>query len=387
VIRRWRSALLFFLFAAAGPAGAYPSYISYGYQSCLACHFNPMGNGPLTDYGRSVAATELSDRMLWSQRLRKDDEKLADLSGFFFGKPPVDWLRPSASYRGLYYETNPGRKDKKGQWINMDASAALVAKFFAQDKLIFVGQISYAPKPLASQGDGKTYESYRSRETYMGYRFTKSFGIYAGLMDKAFGIRVPDHIAFSRMVTRNTENDQTHGILFHYLSEKFEFALQPFAGNLVQENNLRQKGGATQIGWMTGETTRLGASLAVSSSEVLAMTEYSIDVRSGFDKGNSLLLEVGQVASTPKGGTQSTDRYVFLQNQWLLRRGLSTILTAEMFQPDIKVSGETYRFGPGIQYIPIQRVELRADIYDTREHSPSYSDDSWAVTGQLHLWF
>lgn len=379
--------LLPLLWAGFG-ARAYPNYISYGYSACLNCHYNPLGNGPLTDYGRSVAATEITDRLFWGSKLGNDEEKLADLSGFFFGKPPNTWLRPSASYRELYYETSPGKVSQKSQFVVMDASAALVLKFLSNDRLTFVGQIGYAPVPLEAQGDGKNYVEYRSREYYMGYRFSKTFGMYAGLMNKAFGLQVPDHIAFSRTVTDMTEDDQTDGILLHYLSGSFEMAVQPFIGNFVQEPSLRQKGATVQVGVMTAETTRLGASFAKSASDFLAMTMYSVDARSGFGKGNSLLFEVGQVQTQPQGGAKNIDRYIFLQSQWLVRKGLYPILTAEMLQPNIYQSDQTFRFGPGIQYFPIYRVELRADLYDTRIRSAAgYSDDTWVVTGQAHLWF
>ncbi|PWU17461.1 MAG: hypothetical protein C5B49_08835 [Bdellovibrio sp.] len=379
---------MFLFLLAVHRAAAYPTYISYGYHSCMSCHFDPLGNGPLTDYGRSVSATELTDRRFWSSGIRGDDEKIAGLSGFFFGKPPVDWLRPSASYRGLAYQTNPGQAGGKTRWITMDASAALVAKFLTDDRLIFVGQLSYAPQPLAEQGSGRAYANYRSRDLYAGFRFTKSFGIYAGLMDKAFGIRVPDHIAFSRTITRNTQDDQTEALLLHYLSSTFEMALQPFIGNPVQEGNLRQKGVASQVGVLVADTTRLGASALVSSSDAMKISMYALDIRSGFDRGNSLMLEAGQVDLSPTDGTKSSNRYVFLQNQWLLNQGLSALMTAEFLQPDINQDAQTYRFGPGIQYFPIYRVELRLDVYDTRTHSSlAYADDTWFITGQVHLWF
>lgn len=369
-------------------AYAYPSYISLGYHSCVSCHYNPMGNGPLNDYGKSVAATELTDRIFFSHQLANDDEKLADLSGFLFQKPKVEWLRPSASYRGLTFSQNPGKASAKSEWINMDASAALVLKFLQADKLTFAGNISYAPTPLQERGNGKKYQNYRSREYYMGYRFSQSFGTYVGLMDKAFGIRVPDHISFSRTVTRLDQDDQTLGVLFHYLGENFEMALQPFLGNPVQETNLREKGASVQIGRMITDNSRIGASFASSKSNFIQRTMYSIDARAGFGTSNSLLFEVGQVESTPVNASKTTDRYVFLQNQWLLRRGLSSILTAEFNQPDIKRNGEIYRFGPGIQWFPIYRMELRVDVYDTRDRSSAaYSDDSWLVTGQVHVWF
>jgi hypothetical protein len=160
-------------------------------------------------------------------------------------------------------------------------------------------------------------------------------------------------------------------------------------GNLVQDAKLRQKGATMQIGRMIGEGSRVGLSAASSSSDELAITMYALDVRAGFDKGNSLLLEVGQVDDKAKSAaTKTSSRYVFMQNQWRLRQGLYSILTAEGEQPDIKQNSQTYRFGPGLQYFPIYRVELRADVYDTRiRNSAAYSDDQWMLTGQVHLWF
>jgi hypothetical protein len=284
-------------------------------------------------------------------------------------------------------QDNFTQKNQKDEWINMDASAAIVLKFLSNDRLTFVGQMSYAPEPRAAQG-GKKYDDYRSREHYIGYRFSKEFGLYLGLMDKAFGIRVPDHIAFSRMMTGLAEDDQTYGLMAHYFSGKFEAVVQPFVGNFVQDEKLRQKGVATQFGYATGETSRLGASILHSASDYLSETMFSLDARAGAGKGNSLLFEVGQIEKSPKGSTTQTSRYVFMQNEWLLSQGLFAMLTAEALEPDVKVAGETYRFGPGLQFFPTYRMELRADVYNTRQHNSSaYADDTWTVTGQVHLWF
>ncbi len=380
---------LLFPLLCASFAHAYPAYVSYGYQSCIACHYNPMGNGPLNDYGRSVGATTIAGRMFYSKATRMDDEKVADRAGFLGTTPKNTWFRPSASYRGLYLERNFSQKNQQDQWINMDGSAALALKFLDKDKLTMVAQISYAPAPAASRSGGVKYEEYRTREHYIGYRFSKEFGLYAGLMDKAFGIRVPDHVAFSRILTGMTQNDQTHGILAHYFTGKFELAVQPFAGNLAQKNEkLRQAGATTQFGFATGEHSRVGGSLLHSTSQYLTENMYSFDARSGFGKGHSLLFEAGQADRIPKGSEKISSRYVFMQNQWLIGSGLFTLLTVEAMIPDTKVAAETYRFGPGIQWFPIYRMELRADVYNTRQHAAAaYSDDTWTVTAQVHLWF
>jgi len=45
------------------------------------------------------------------------------------------------------------------------------------------------------------------------------------------------------------------------------------------------------------------------------------------------------------------------------------------------------RWGPGIQYLPAQRIELRGDIYNTRVFGPEASaPDSWTLLLQTHLW-
>ena len=58
--------ILFIFFSIS--AFAYPDFISYGYNSCLNCHYNGMGGGPLTDYGRSLFATEITARTFVSNK-------------------------------------------------------------------------------------------------------------------------------------------------------------------------------------------------------------------------------------------------------------------------------------------------------------------------------
>ena len=78
---------------------AYPNFISFGYSSCITCHYNPYGNGPLTDYGRAVSATAISARLI--HKLEKSEEEIGENSGFLYRKAFNDWLRPSVDYRGL----------------------------------------------------------------------------------------------------------------------------------------------------------------------------------------------------------------------------------------------------------------------------------------------
>lgn len=369
---------------SSGQAAAYPNFISFGYQSCAACHYNPYGNGPLTDYGRALSATEVSDRLFANRKTT--EEQLGEKSEFF-GKPAgPKWLRPSIDYRGLYLSRNLGEDNVKDEYMTMDLNATVVAKFLARDKLTFVGQIAYSPKPRALKDSDM--QEYRSREHYVGYRFNKELGVYAGLMDKVFGIRVPDHIAFSRTVTGLAQNDQTHGALFHYATTAFEIGVQPFVGNMVQDAELRQKGVTSQAEVTLGEFARAGASVLSSSSDYLQTLMYAAHTRVGVGKGHSIMAEVGEVARTPVASDVTTrSRYVFTQTHVRARRGLWGLLTLEALKPDVDVEAQIYRIGPGLQFFPFQRLELRADAYNThRQAKGAPATESWDLAAQFHVW-
>src|SRR5690349_17170522 len=117
-----RCLLIAFTFALAvctfaGRAEAYPDFIGYGYTTCIVCHTNSLGNGPLTDYGRALFSQEIAARPWISQSL--SDEDLAKLSGFLPGVEMPYWIRPAIGYRGLWLETSPGSSKQNTQWIHM----------------------------------------------------------------------------------------------------------------------------------------------------------------------------------------------------------------------------------------------------------------------------
>ena len=109
------------------------------------------------------------------------------------------------------------------------------------------------------------------------------------MMDKVFGIRVPDHIAFSRSVTGLAQNDQTHGVLIHLMKNKFEIGIHPFLGNLDQASDLRQKGISAKIEYDFSNKFKPGVSILKSESDHLVNTLASIHTKMGFSKGSSVL--------------------------------------------------------------------------------------------------
>lgn len=365
---------------------AYPNFIGFSYQSCMTCHYNPHGNGPLTDYGRALSATVISDRSLYSAETT--DDMLGKKSSYLRQELDQDWFRPSANYRGLKLKRNYGSKNEQSEYIHMMANVNAVFRLGPQDnrdKIFTSVSFGYAPKPSSQKSN--TEPEYRSREHYIGYRPTPNWGLYAGMMDIVFGIRVADHIAFSRTLNSLTQNDQTHGVLAHYIQPEYELSLQLFGGNLSQEANLRQKGLAVSGEW--GKTMwRIGGSFKNSSNEFLSQSSVAAHSRIGFGKGNSLLIEFGQVnKKVTLRNTNISSQYIFAQGHILAKRGLFLFNTIEYLKADTKKEDHVFRLGPGIQYFAFHGLELRFDAYNTRVFSESsVSEDSWSLAGQLHLW-
>ncbi len=368
-------------------AYSYSNFIGHGYTSCLNCHFNPFGGGPLNDYGRVVSATAISSTALTPKSW--DEEKVAYMSGFLFRKPKQEWLRTQVNYRGFRVVRNPGSSEnEEAKWINMQLDGRVILKFGENDKFISVLNYGYAPLPSETPKGTKSSE-WRSREHYVGYRFTPKFGLYAGLMDKVFGIKVIEHIAFSRVSPQVTQNDQVHGVTAHYIGQDWELGAQGFVGNLSQDADLRMKGGSVMLEKTVFGIHRIGASVMSSQNEYLKLLSYSAHTRLNLKEGSSILAELGQTnKKTENGSDDTTARFGLLQTYLRPWRGLYFLANIEYFNRDIKQDDYTLRWGPGVQYFLSQRIELRADVYDTRSFATKSSTrDSWMYLLQTHLWF
>ncbi len=368
---------------------AYPNFIGFGYHSCLTCHYNPMGNGPLTDYGRALGAGVVSDRSFYNKKT--SEETIATQSGFFYSKPKNNWLRPSFDYRGLYIKQNfYADTPTEPEIIHMDASVNFVMKFGKADNLYASLTFGYAPLPRSSGAAvGENTKTYRSREHYIGWRPTPSWGFYIGMLDKAFGLRIVDHTSYSRSLTALAQNDQAHGLLLHYTNKEFELAVHPFFGNLAQDSEVRQVGFSTQFEYTLNAKNRIGLSYLNSKSTFLQLGLMAAHSRVAFGKGHSLMVEAGLVSKTEIiPGDKISSQYIMMQNHVRTARGQYALVTAEYLKPNTENENKTLRIGPGFQYFPVQGLELRADIYNTRIFSQnSVSEDQWDLAGQLHLWF
>ena len=379
------SFLIFFMFLT-GLSWGYPNYIGHGYTSCLNCHFNPFGNGPLNDYGRAVSATLISAR--WAYPKTWTEEEIAEKSGFLFKKPKQDWFRTQINYRRFKLTRNPGSDEKTDLWITMQADARAIIKFGENDRFVAVYNYGQIPPRIGAPPGEANKEEWKSREHYLGYRFNPRLGLYAGLMDKVFGVRVVEHIAFSRTQTQNNQSDQTHGVAMHFLTDNWEGGVHGFVGNLDQNEDLRMKGGSTMIERNVGSTHRVGASYMNSSNSSFSQQNVSVHARLNLKEGSSIIGEIGQIQKEIKATQTKVDsRYGLLQTYLRPTRGIYVYNNIEYLKSDLSNENFTVRWGPGVQVFPVQKIELRADIYNTRAFGTEVSTpDSWVLLLQTHLW-
>lgn len=367
-------------------AQAYPQYIGLQYTSCLTCHYNPMGNGPINDYGRGVGATGIAGRMFSADDVSEED--LVAKSAF----PGIDpqknsWLRPFLGYRGLGLENNAFTGNSQKRWINMQLDANLVLKGGARDQYIASFTIGTRPTEITDQNNLMESKSY-SREHYVGWRPTPKVGIYAGKMDKVYGLRIPDHNLSSRRATKTAQFNQVHGVMIHGAGETIEAAAHYFVGDLnEQDEDLRDKGFSGLLEWGITERQRLGVSYMNSSTTLDSMTAMAIHDRIGFGKGHSVMAELGQITRQPESGDSTTSRYGLLQTHLLWWRGMWLTGTFDYYQRDTSVEDESFGVGPGLQWFPWQKTELRLDVLNRRIFSESAApEDAWQVLMQVHVW-
>ena len=368
-------------------AWAYPEFIGYGYSSCLTCHVNGHGSGPLNDYGRALWSAEIASRVFYPKSMT--DEDIAAQSGFI-GNPDnlPYWFRPHFKYREMSLTTGYGGPDSNQMNLKMQNDIGLtvsdpVGKYVAT---ITMGQVQTNRKPRT--------ENYIAREYYVRVEPVETWWIYAGLMDKVFGIRNVDHSSYQRTFQGfnpklNAANGTaaSHGVTVHKIEEKWELAGNAFFGNPHEDKESQQKGFSTMGEYEVGEMKRLGASAMTAKNDALQKEVVAVHYRQGFGHGHAFLFEYGVIQDKPDTGSSTTGSYNFLQTNINLVRGYNLRTTIERYNQEFKAaSPDNWRWGLGILAFPLPRLELRADVINGRSfYEGPVADDNWTLQGQIHV--
>lgn len=369
-------------------AWAYPDFISYGYTTCVTCHFNTEGNGPLTDYGRAIFSQEIAARNPWADP-KVSDEEIADGSGFIPGTELPSWIRPSVKFRGLQVQSNPGSSNKASRTIQMQRDVNLTFVLSDDQKTILSFNYGLLPMPMDYYGKG-TDVSGVSREHYFRF-YVDRLAITLGLTDKVYGLRTGDHTSFARGALGLGQNDQVHGLIAHWFEKTWDIAFHFYAGNQMEESVNRDKGISMLFESTAFEKDRWGFSAMSESIAAggLKSTKMALHNRWGFAPGSDLLVEVGLNQHSSTGSDPQTATYGLLQSVVRLKRGYNIITAAERAQSESRFSApELQRWTLGFLMFPLQRTEIRVTTVQTKTFSPtSGTMDGTQLQGQVHVSF
>lgn len=368
---------------------AYSDFISFGYNSCVQCHFNAAGGGALTDYGRAVLASEIAARTFTDENTSDDD--LAEQSGFLGKTEFPSWWRPGIKARGLYFKTDPGSEKSVSKFIPMqfDFTNAFI---FSDSNHIIMTSIGYAPTPSANDGSAEQKRNITSHEYYYRYQSSKTNSFYFGFMDKVYGIRTPDHTAFSRKQLGLSMNDQTHGLVFHNLQKQSDFFSHIFIGNLLQKSEDRQVGVSVLYEQNWGSYRRWGTSILFSQNYWVTWQRFAQHLRFKLDQGNSVLFEVGLLQDQPKvvvGNANETKAgiYGLFQNMMAIQRGLFLMSIGEYYKSALDSDhSDQFKWHIGTMWMPVQRLETRFELINYKTISPTQvTDGGWVAQVQAHI--
>lgn len=371
----------------AAPAHAYPNFIGYGYSTCLTCHTNGLGSGPINDYGRGLWAAEIASRSLYPRRMKL--ERISELSGFTGRAENLPWwIRPHAKYRGILVQRNPGSTAAQQKFYHMQIDLGATAYFDQDQKYSFTYTAGYIPNAESIQKN--SVNRFLPREYFARLQFGEPFWLYVGKLDKAYGIRNIDHTSFQRAPQELNQNTQSHGVIAHWLKENYELAANIFVGDQAALNpKAEQKGFSFWSEYEFAPRTRGGFSFLRSSNEqektiMLAGAHW----RQALAKGSAIMFEYGLVQKVDKSlNTAGNGSYTFVETYVELRRGYNLLVNLERYNGDTAANTpEQWRTGIGMLMFPINRFEFRVNAVHFRQvSSEEASPDNWSLQGQLRV--
>jgi hypothetical protein len=268
----------------------------------------------------------------------------------------------------------------------MQASVNAAFHLDQNQKLIIVTEYSYVPTPQGQANSSTKPQNLASREHYLRYQINDEMFLFAGLMDKVYGIRTVDHTAFSRSKTGNAQNDQTHGVVFQYNTAPYEITGHAFIGNLAQDSDLRQKGFSAMVEKDLSQYHRIGSSALISQNTYVSWTRLAAHSKLGFGKGNSFLTEVGLIQNKPTTGSAETGGYALAQSLASLSRGYNFLSQIEYYNQTMSTkSADQYKWSLGFLVFPAPKFEIRASMVNGRTiDDGGTTDDQWSLQWQVH---
>ena len=369
--------LLLFLPAVARP---YPQYIAKGYTNCATCHYSPTGGGLANSYGHVAVEATFPDKVKvgWLSRLRSTLAK-PDVTGLDDQDRPAFQVDAGLDVRYMALQT-PIRVAGPPEWLGFPMLAE-VSAVAARGPWLAYASVT----PRSTGGEPHTYAAF-SREHWLQYRLDPAQGLRVGRMALPFGLKIPDHTAFTREDLGFNKYDQWYALEWDLSSVRYTASVAAYDGDLVGHPTAPgERGLCASFGYNFPGRAALGASGLAGWSDTSRRVAGSLFFRVR-PFGKSYLM--GEAAMQQTSARDVARSQVELAG--LLRAGLFLLDSADIY---LETAGRSLS---GAWAVTKARYAIGADwkILPWVELSPRYQLEETVETGlggelavQLHVFW
>ena len=394
MFRLWRylqknsaATLVIVMLVGSGDLRAEPYLaVRHGYK-CSQCHVNPTGGGMRTRFGNIYAQTRLPREVLSSRQVRS----------FLDGDPdgpddsPVDAILPASSYFSgrfadvaalggdfrLNYRTVFGGADDESSSFDLAAG-----NLYGALELLGGGLTVYLDEDVAPGGAS-------AREAFGLLRGPKSSYLKAGRIMLPFGLRIEDDEAFVRELTGFNFGVQDLGVEAGWEPGPWSMAVAASNGSQGSSDDNKDKQ-ATALVSFIDRHWRLGTHATWNNAATA--NRFAVGGFAGVGFGPLALLgeidhvvdELEEVAGEPT----THQLLVYGAASYEVTRGVNLRFAYDWADPDTGKSDDSFiRLSWGIEYFPVQFVQLRAFYRYRDDIEASPRDDESVLDFELHVFF
>ncbi len=346
----------------ARAAQAYPSFIAKGYTNCVSCHYSPTGGGFANAYGTGTQQAFFPD-VVEADIVARHREK-ASVTGYdeTTGEPTFQ-VGLGVDTR-IMFATVPAEDD-------MSAGFSFIPMLFevggvaAYGKILAYGAIG----PKAPEAEGIGYKVF-SREHWLQFRFTDALSVRGGRMVLPFGIRQPDHTAFTRSTLGFGYYGQSYAAEADYVSERLAIAVAGFGGDLAEQPaGLRERGAVGSFTFNVDGRAALGVSGLYGTADLARRTAGALFARLRLLGASYLLAEVDVLSRSSTGLPTHTTMATYARLGWFVLESLDVYLEhdwrqveaarggADALHQNRYLAGASWWVLPWLELAPQLRVE------------------------------
>jgi hypothetical protein len=349
------------LLLASREASALPQFqLSSGTTRCGQCHYAPAGTGLISNWGRDESADTIS---------RGGDGSF--LHGLW---APPSWLALGGDLRLVSLYSNTGGPEAP-ELVSFPMQADLYVRFVLPEGFsvnIIAGDRGIVRPDDPSLAGRASFSSFAdrlmSREHYLMWR-PSATGAYvrAGRFFAPYGLRLVEHIFYSRRFTGNALYEEPYALSGGYVADDWELHVTGFVPeptsfpDFLQAIGYREKG-ATAYGELRFKSmAALGVQTRVGVGDEEARYQGGAIAKVWIEQAKLLFMgQADVIHQTFKVSSTSRNQFVSFSGLTLIPiKGLMATLAYERYQEDLEIANTGHNaYDLEVNFFPWAHLEF-----------------------------